>query len=152
MVKRFVYPAITRQLAQPRMLPQRGDRVLVGVQINSNLDMKLEILALLQGLPKSELALRAVTGFVEHGKSCEAALSIKSDAHHKRRVTLTFSQEIDERLEAFARRLCCHKATVITAALVEFLNANKIDAYSDPTIPVLAALQSSPQVTASESW
>jgi hypothetical protein len=114
--------------------------------------MKLEVSALLQDLPKSELILRALKVFLEQAKSCDAAHTVRLGSRQKRRITLTLSQEVDHRLEAFAAERNCQKTLVITAALVAYLQSQKIDPYSDPTREIWSALRVTPPVVESDSW
>lgn len=136
-----------------RMLPARKDRVLVGVMVNRALDLKIELLAALDDKPKNELVLQALSQFLNAGRSCDTAHLSPSGSRQKRRITLTLSKDIDERLEQFAAEHHCAKTCAITAAMVTFLHSQKVNPYSDPTDAVRHALQEMPAaVVASDSW
>jgi hypothetical protein len=135
-------------------LPPRDQRVLVTAVISRVLDLKIEIWALVEDVPKNELVIRALGSFLQRAKACEAAYALRPKPRDKGRVTFILTKDLDQQLEKFAEVHKCQKTSVITAALIDYLQSLNIDPYSDPTVKVKKALQArlAPQVGTSDSF
>lgn len=144
----FAYPA-----GGPpgRLLPTRQERVLVTVVMSRILDLKLEVCALLEDLPKNELVLQALDSFLAKGWSCGAAHGLRVGPRQKRRITFTLNKEIDGLLGKFAQEVHCHKTCAVTAAVIYYLQSQKIDLYSDPIPEIKKALRVVPARARSSS-
>ena len=117
---------------RPRLLPEVVERRPVSLNISPCVDVKLEILAALDGKMKNELVIESLREFLDGDQLASDALYDHRPG--KVRVTFILTHELDARLTSFVERCGCTTGCAVTAALAGYFKRRyRIDLLKNPS-------------------